>query len=141
MPIIEVPRGAGYFGAGFRSYRADYSFAVQGGAVSTIGLTGSTFIPSGTVILGGYMEVTSAVIGAGATAAIQINGANDVISAAAVSGAPWSTTGLKAIVPVFTVATAIKTTAARDISLVITAAVLTAGVFKVVIFAVEPMTP
>lgn len=138
MPYIEGARSAseGVSYGALKTARGDYSFAVDGGAVSTIALMGSTGIPAGSVILGGFMEVTTAVVGAGATAAVQIEAAGDVIAAAAVSGAPWSTTGRKSIIPAFTGATSLKTTAARDISLVITAAVLTAGVFSVVVFYV-----
>lgn len=142
MPTIEVTRGSGYFGTGLRSYRADYSFASQGGLVSTIGLTGATGIPSGAYIVGGFVEVTTIpTSGGGATIAIQVNAANDIVSSAAISGAPWSTTGLKSVVPVFTGATSVKATAARDVSIVIGTAALTAGVLKVVLFFVEPMTP
>lgn len=139
MPVIEGARSAASEGISYASSkvaRGNYSFAADGGAVSTIALMGATAIPSGSVILGGFMEVTTAVVGAGATAAIQVEGAGDIIAAAAVSGAPWSTTGRKSVVPAFTGATTVKTTAARDISLVITAAVLTAGVFTVVLFYV-----
>lgn len=107
-----------------------YSFAVNGGAVSSIPLTGPT-LPQNAVILGGNLDVTTIVAGSGATCAIQVESANDIISAAAVSGAPWSSTGLKAIVPVFTAATYKKTTTnTRVPNLVVTAAVLSAGIFN-----------
>lgn len=141
MPIIETPPFEGINARGLKTIRGDYSFAVDGGAVSTIALIGGAPIPSGTIILGGFLEVTTAVVGAGASVAITVESAGDIVAAAAVSGAPWSTTGRKSIVPAFTGATSIKTTAARDISAVITAAVLTAGVFKVVLFALDPQTP
>lgn len=138
MPIIEGARAAneGVSYGAIKTARGDYSFAVDGGAVSTIALMGTTGIPSGSIILGGFMEVTTAVVGAGASAGIQIEAGGDTVAVAAVSGAPWSTTGRKSIIPAFTGATTLKTTAARDISLVISAAVLTAGVFSVVVFYV-----
>lgn len=144
MPIIEVNAGAGYFGAGYRRARADYSFAVQGGAISTIGLTGSTFIPSGALIMGGFIEVTTALTSGGsATIAVQVEGAGDIVPATAV--ASW-TTGRKNITPTLatgslTAASIVKTTAPRDISVVIATAALTAGVFKVILEFIEPMTP
>ncbi len=107
-----------------------YSFAVNGGASGTIPMTGLA-LPANAVVVGGVMDVTTIVAGAGATAAIQLESANDIISAAALSGAPWSTTGLKAIVPVFTNATYKKTTVGTRVpSLIVTAANLTAGVFN-----------
>lgn len=138
MPIIEGARAAseGVSYGAIKTARGDYSFAVDGGAVSTIPLMGATGIPSGSIVLGGFLEVTTAVVGAGASLGIQIEAAGDTVAVAAVSGAPWSTTGRKSIIPAFTGATTLKTTAARDISAVISAAVLTAGVFSVVVFYV-----
>lgn len=121
-----------------RAVRARYSFAADGGAVSTIALAGAAVIPLGAVILGGFVDViTPPTSGGAGTAAIQVEAANDIVLAAAVSGAPWSTTGRKSVIPVFTGATTVKTTAARDISLVVGAFALTAGVFDVYLFYVE----
>jgi hypothetical protein len=118
--------------------RARYDFATEGGAVSTIGLTGSLLIPQGAVILGGFVDVIVAPTSGGAgTLAIQIEGANDIVAAAAISGAPWSTTGRKSVVPAFTGATTVKTTAPRDISAVIGTAALTAGRIDVFIAFIE----
>jgi hypothetical protein len=140
MPIIEtsIAEGTGLRG-GLNVAVGKYSFAVDGGAAGTIGLMGATGIPSGSTILGGFLQVDTAVTGVGASVAIQVEAANDIVSAAAISGAPWSTTGRKVIVPVFTVATEVVTTAARDISAVISAADLTAGVFRVVLIYVGPV--
>lgn len=144
MPIIEVNAGSGYFGAGTRRARADYSFAVNAGAIGTIALTGSTFIPSGAIIVDGFIEVTTALTSGGAaTIAVQVEGAGDIVAATAV--ASW-TLGRKNILPTLgsgslTASTVVKTTAARDISVVIATAALTAGIFKVVLEFVEPMTP
>ena len=119
--------------------RGEYDFAVDAGAIGSITLRGSTgsgnFIPSGSYILGGFIEVTTLLTSGGAaTVAINGNAAGDLVVAAAVSGAPWSTAGLKSIIPVFTGATAIKTTADRSIVATIAAATITAGKFSVVLF-------
>src|SRR5690242_14428914 len=130
-----VPSAAGGpFQCPLFSYRGDYSFASQGGAQSTIGLTGTTGIPANAVILGGYLRVTTPPTGTSATIAVQIEGANDTINAAAISGAPWSTTGFKSLIETFAGANCVLTTAARDISIVIGTANLTAGAFSVVVF-------
>lgn len=118
----------------------EYDFAVDGGAVSTITLRGSgalgSQLPAGCVITGGYVEVDTAVTSGGAaTVAIQAEGAGDLVAAAAVSGAPWSTTGRKSIVPAATGATSVKTSTARTLSAVVATAALTAGKFRVVVFA------
>ena len=110
-----------------KNYKVSYDFSVQGGAIGSISLPVS--IPSGVVILDGLLNVITPLTGSGATAAIQIEGANDVISAAAISGAPWSSSGLKDVVPAGTAATAIKTTTTRVVTLVVGTHALTAGKF------------
>jgi hypothetical protein len=117
---------------GFQMYRGDYSFAADGGAVSTIALTGQTGIPSGATLLAAYIDVTTILASGGApTVAVQVESAGDIQAAAAFNGAPWSTTGVK-LSSARTFATApIKTTAARDISIVIATATLTGGAFRV----------
>jgi hypothetical protein len=139
MPVIEIGTTEGYGGVGFRVARGDYSFAADGGAIGTIALGGSTFIPSGATILGGFLDVTVAVTGGAASIGIQVESAGDIVAVAAISGAPWSTTGRKSIIPAFTGATAVRTTAARDISAVISGATVSAGAFKVVLFYLQPL--
>jgi hypothetical protein len=123
-------------GSGYLIAKGHYDFAVEGGAVGTIGLIGSTAIPTGSVILGGYVDVTTPPTSGGAgTLAVQVEGAGDLVAAAAVSGAPWSTAGRKNIIPRLNdITTSIRTTAARDISAVVAVAALTAGVFDVYLF-------
>src|SRR3712207_2991074 len=104
----------------------EYDFAADGGAVSTITLRGaSTYsigneIPIGAIIESGFLEVDTALTSGGAaTVAVTAESAGDLVAAAAVSGAPWSTTGRKSIIPVATGATSVKTTAARAITITI----------------------
>lgn len=131
VPDSGLPAVGGAIGSPILA-RAHYDFAVQGGAVGTIALLGALAIPAKSMIMGGFVRVTTLLTSGGAgTAAIQVESAGDMVAAAAVSGAPWSTTGTKAIIPVYTAATMVLTTAARDISLVIATAALTAGVFDV----------
>jgi hypothetical protein len=128
----------GPFASAIQWVRAKYDFSVEGGAVGTIGLLGQTVIPANAVILGGFVQVVTPPTSGGAgTLAIQVEGANDIVAAAAVSGAPWSTAGRKSIVPAFTGATTVKTTAARDVSAVIGTAALTAGVVEVFLAYIE----
>lgn len=132
---LANPTAIGVPATGFPQIaRVTYDFATDGGVVGTINLrpSGASQIPSNSVIMGGWLRVTSILTsGGGATAAIQVNAANDIINAAAIAGAPWSTTGFKSVIPVFTGATMFITTAARSVSLVIGAANLTGGVFDV----------
>lgn len=134
-----APASEGVNFGGLRAARAEYSFASDGGVVGTLGLFGATSIPAGSIIVGGLVEViTPPTSGGAATLAVQVEGANDIVLAAAVSGAPWSTAGRKSVIPAFTGATSVKTSAARDISIVIATAALTAGAFTVFLFYIPP---
>lgn len=141
MPVIESAglQEGSLLRGGFSIYRGDYSFAADGGATGTIALTGATGIPSGALLLAAYLDVRTVPVGATATIAVQVESAGDVQATAAISGAPWSTTGVK-LSSARTFATApVITTAARDISIVIATAALTAGAFRVyVVYITAP---
>jgi hypothetical protein len=123
---------------GIKTYVGEYDFAVDGGAVSTIVLRspdGSGPIPSGSYITGGLLDVlTGFTTGAGAVAGIQAEAANDIVASTIVSGAPYSTTGTKSIIPAGTGATAVKTTAARAPAIVIGTGAITAGKCRLVLY-------
>lgn len=129
MAVIEATRE-------LKSWKGAYDFDVDGGAQGTITLRSDDGpIPNGSVVMGGYLEVTSDVTSGGAgTGALQVEAANDTVNEAAVSGVPWSTTGRKSVIPVFTGATSLKTTAERSPAFVIGTDDLTAGVFNLVLF-------
>lgn len=110
-----------------------YDFTKQGGAISTIPLIGDV-LPPNTVVIGGFMRVITVPTGGGASIALQLEAANDIINAAAISGVPWSTPGTKAIIPVFTAGSSVVTTVARSLKAVITSTALTAGKIQVVLF-------
>ncbi len=118
--------------------RGRYDFSEDGGAVGDIDLTTDTVIPASAVILGGFIEVDSTLnSGGSATVALKVEGAADILAATAYGSSPWSTTGRKSVIPVFTGATTVKTTAARKIQATVATATLTAGVFDVVLFYVQ----
>lgn len=143
MPIIEGSKSIAegpYGGAAFKAARGDYDFAKDGGAIGNVNLIGSVVppLPAGAIILGGFIEIDTVLTSGGAaTVALQSEAAGDLLAAAAIAGAPWSSLGRKSILPAFTGASAVKTTAARDLVMVIAAAALTAGKFKVVVFYIE----
>jgi hypothetical protein len=121
--------------------RGQYSFAVDGGAISTIAITSGLPIPLGATVVGGYIDVTTQCTGASASIACQVEAANDILTTVAI--ASW-TTGRKNILPALTTGaltagTQVKTTADRNISIVITAGAVTAGVFEVILFVVPPL--
>lgn len=135
MPVIEGTTSV-------KSCEAEYDFAVDAGAIGTItlraapGSSMNNLIPAGAVITHGYLDVlTLFTTGTAAQMALTSGeGAGDLIAATVVSGAPYSTTGRKSIIPVATGATAIKTTAARSIQAVISVGTVTAGKFRIVLF-------
>ena len=109
---------------GIKVARADYDFAVDGGAIGTLDLSADE-IPSGAIITGARIRVETVPVGATATIGIGVEANSDVQAAAAISGAPWSTTGVKDATgrPL--------TTAARKVKATIATAALTAGKFQV----------
>jgi hypothetical protein len=121
MPIIEGSRGRGVA-------KFTYDFDSQGGASGDIVLQG-TPLPKNAIIWDGVVDViTVPESGGSATIAVTTaQSANDLITAAAISGSPWSTTGLKALVPVGDAAHGIKMTADRAPKIVIGTADLTKG--------------
>lgn len=128
MPIMEGTKG-------LKSWRGDYSFAVDGGAIGAIILRSNDGpIPAGSIIWGGTLEVTTLfTTGSAATAAVHVEAANDLISATVVSGAPYSTTGRKAIIPVMTATTTVKTTVPRAPTITIATGTVTAGVARLIL--------
>lgn len=138
MPIIELAGSVaeGLGGGRIRMARGDYSFAADGGAVGTINLGAQ--LPAGAVVLSAYIEVTTVPTSAGApTIALQLESAGDVQAAAAISGAPWSTTGVKLSSARTRAAAPIKLTAASQLAAVIATAALTAGAFRVYVEYIE----
>ncbi|HLC29629.1 MAG TPA: hypothetical protein VJM51_02470 [Dehalococcoidia bacterium] len=124
-----------------RVARAEYDFAVNGGAISAIAL--GVTIPDDAVVCGGYVDVKTTCVSAGGdagTGALMVQGANDIVSAIAISDGtnPWDI-GIKAIVPKANTpeTTGIKLTAAREITFTIGAQVFSAGRFIVFIYYLE----
>lgn len=133
-----MPYTGGYSTGSVQVVRARYDFAVDGGAVGDIDLTSSAAVPKGAYIVGGWVEVDVApTSGGAATVAVKVEGAGDIVAAAAVSGAPWSSTGRKDIVPDSTGSTVVKTSAARKVTASVAVAALTAGAFDVVLLYIE----
>lgn len=102
--------------------------------------TGVT-IPIHGIVVGGFVEVNTLFTSAtnAGTIAIKVEGANDIISAAAVSGVPYSSIGRKAIIPKANTpeSTSIKATAAREITCTVAVEALTAGKLTGYIYYLE----
>src|SRR5690606_27834163 len=114
--------------------RGRYDFAVDGGAVGDIELA-SEAIPAHALVLGGVLEVDTALTSGGsATVGVTVESAGDIVTAGGIGSAPWSTTGRKDVVPDFSGSAVVKTTAARRVDARIGGAALTAGSFDVILF-------
>ena len=97
-------------------------------------------LPIYAIVVGGFVDVNTAFTSDGsATVAIHTQAANDIISAAAVSGAPYSTIGRKAITPKANTpeSTSVKMSAAREITCTVAVAALTAGKLSGYLYYVE----
>jgi len=112
---------------------AKFTFDATGDAtLRTVAAHGvGVTLPIHAIVVGGFVDVNTAFTSAGSTAtvAISVEGANDIIAAAAVSGAPFSTINRKAIVPKANTpeSTSVKCTAAREITVTIAVQALTGG--------------
>lgn len=143
MSIIEKLTPKGISAHRFKTARGQYDFAVNGGVQGTIALMGGTLIPAASIIIGGFIYVTTAVTSLGAaTVAVQCEAAGDIV--ATTGKATW-TTGLKTILPADTTGSIaasprVLTSAVRDISIVIATADLTAGKFDVVLHYIDPLS-
>lgn len=140
MGIIEGAGkiGPSELGLGLRKPAVGlYDFAVDGGAVSAINLRGDK-IPNGAVIVDALFQVDTALTGGTGTDTLSLGSeaAADLQTAAARSGAPWSTTGAKRLT-LDADAVPVKTTAERSIRFDIAGTALTAGKFRVVVWYVE----
>lgn len=124
--------GTGVFPGGSQSrwIIAEYSFAKHGGAQASHVIAN---VPAGTEVIGGYMNVETAPVGVGASIGVTLEAAGDIVAVAAIAGAPWSTTGRKAIIPKRNTpeTSAVTATVARDLLFVTSAADLTAGKVQV----------
>lgn len=131
---------AGATGLGLlRVAKAQYDFATHGGAISAINL--NVQLPAKAVVCGGFVEVLTTLASAtdAATVALSVEGANDIVSAIAISdgGNPWDA-GKHAIVPKANTpeSTSVKTTVARNITATVAVEALTAGKFNVWLYYV-----
>lgn len=113
--------------------RARYNFALDGGAISTISPKLGCTLPDNAVIVGGTINSTTAVTGAGASVSVGTSAGSSTTAllAATVVGSLTLDARINAV-PTF--ATPVKLTAQGDITFTITGGALTAGVIEVALF-------
>ena len=103
--------------------RITYDFAVNGGAISTILL--GPVLPINTVVYGAVFHVITTFTGASGTLALGLNTTTDLQTATAI--ATYGTIGVHALIPVWSAATAIVLTAARQLQFTIATTPISAG--------------
>ena len=124
-----------------RVARFEFDMATVGNRSIGAHGTGVT-LPIHSIVVGGFVDVNtkfdSDATDAG-TIAISVQAANDVISAAAVSGAPYSTVGRKAIIPKANTpeSTSLKCTAAREITCTVAIEAMLTGKLTGYLYYVE----
>lgn len=103
--------------------RVDYDFAVHGGAVGAIPLGVS--LPNKAIIQRGYGDIITAFTSTGGTGTIALgaNTTNDLLAAVDAD----TLANRFELIPVGTAVTMVKTTAAREITLTVAVAAITAG--------------
>ena len=108
----------------------EYNFADDGGVIGDIVLDAK--LPDNAVIVGGMIDVETTLTSAtdAATVALKVEGANDIVLAVAISagGNPWDA-GQQDVIPDFTAANAVKTSAKRTVTATVAVEALTAGRF------------
>ncbi len=114
-----------------RVCRATFNPSLNAGERTIAAHTIGQPIPISAIVVGGFVQVNTLFDSAdhSGSIALSIQGANDIISAAAINGAPFSTTGLKAIIPKANTpeSTGIALTAARTLTATVTTTALTVG--------------
>ena len=119
--------GLGVLGVARFTYDPTADNAMRTQAAHGTGVT----LPNHAVVVGGFYDVNTAFTSTNSTAtvAIMVNGANDIVTATAVSNAIYGTVGRKAIVPKASTpeSTSVKCTAAREITLTVGTEALLGG--------------
>ncbi|AZM51766.1 hypothetical protein DMA15_03540 [Streptomyces sp. WAC 01529] len=140
----NIMPGTGKIGSGnhvgrVKYARANYDFAVDGGAIGTITLRGDA-LPSGAILLDAFVDVTTAFLPVTTTTvALTVQSAGDLRAAALTNASPSviSTTGAKRLLVDAGDADLVKTTAARSVTMAVAAGAVTAGKCSVVVAYLE----
>ena len=140
--VVEPIAGGDAVGLGvLRVARFEFDAGVVANRTIAAHGTGVT-LPIHSIVVGGFVDVntlfTSDATNAG-TIAISVQAANDVISAAAVSGQPYASIGRKAIIPKANTpeSTSLKCTAAREITCTVAVEALLTGKLTGYLYYVE----
>jgi hypothetical protein len=138
--IRDTNLGKNVYGGGYAAFLHD--FAIHGGAIGAINLGP---VPAGFIVLNCVYDVITTYTTAGAdagTLALSIEGANDIVSAVAVSngGNPWDAGRHQAIPDFGTLADDVKATIDRQLVLTIGGQAVTAGKMRIFLFGCQSTT-
>ena len=112
-----------------RSGHAVYSFASDGGAISTITPVLTCTVPANAIVMNGMINPTTAPVGVGASVAVGVSAGSSnhsILGATAITSLT-----LDALVVATCLATPFKTTAAGLVTVTISGATLTAGIIEI----------
>jgi len=122
--VGDTAAGIGYI----RSFRATYDFTVDGGAISTITPASGASLPANAIIIGGLVYVEVAPVGSGASVSIGTSAGSSTTSILAATAITALTlNSITDLVPVYTAASALRLSAAGNITFSISGHLLTAG--------------
>lgn len=123
------PSGLGLVGHA----KMTYDFTLDGGAIGLITPRDSPILPAGAIILGGVIDITTALTSGGAaTIALGLGAGAQVASLkAATAVASYALGTTLVVIPIFTGATALKVAADTKMTLTVAAFALTAGKMNV----------
>lgn len=135
--LFNAPNQLGGFSE-LHTAKMTYDFAVDGGVIGLITPANSPTLPNKAVILGGTIDITTALTSGGsATISLGTSAGSGPASLKALTAVATWAAGQLAMIPVFTAATYLKLTADGKLTLTVAVADLIGGKFDVqVVFLV-----
>jgi hypothetical protein len=135
-----TPSGAAAGGSVMSVAHAKYSFAADGGVTGLITPASTAVIPINAIIIGGHINVTTAVTSAGAATLAVGTSAGSAANSILTATAKASLTLAALINSTATLAAPVKLSAAGSITVTVGSADLTAGVVEIFVFYVTSGT-
>ncbi len=124
---------------GVYAAHAVWSFATDGGAISTITPAINQVIPINAIVYGAIVNSTTALVGASGTIAVGTSAGSSTTSIkAATAVASYTTNAVLAGAPIFTAGSAFKMTAAGSITITIATTPMSAGVLDITVLYIIP---
>ncbi len=118
-----------------------YNFATDGGAIGTINIALSDLIPAGAVLVGGFVNPTTALLSGGsATISVGVSAGLATPGAALKALTAVASYSIDAMLPLIpTFAVPLKMTASGYLTITVAVATLTAGVMDIFVYYSQPV--